>query len=542
MQNIFLNQTVSSQISKDKFFIDRYNLQGIKDYERVSIRVDSTNLNGKLELIETTTGQLIVQTSNSGGNQNLIINFTALPNTKYVIQVSSQESNNPSSYVLKTESSGITMGNDVPPSPTIPPATSTVVTPIETGAIPTPVAPIGTGIPPAPVAPIGTGTTPAPVAPIGTGTTPAPVAPIGTGTTPAPSTVVTPTGTVTPAPSTATNTTTGTIAVGVNNLLTIQNGDANIQFTPGVSRAKFRNEMGVFLVDDDQGRINGILPGQAGYLAAAMNRAQVISSNGDPNSIANSSRQLTFPSSSRLGFYLVQDGTTAEIRADLATGKAPRSPVFFQSGNSDGEHLRVTQTGNKFQFAWEDTLGGGDRDFNDLLISAGVTTTPQSKVAALQGQQPVIDLRDITGVQSTAMLVSGSANYDNFIGFYVVDDPTGRIGNLTPESVGYAQAALNRSVASYSKSAGLVFSSVNGGSLLVPYMIANGTVASFLTQNPNNQAVTNLPVAYFGYVGANPDRISHVRSLRDNQFAFEDVLGGGDRDFNDAIVQVKFLG
>jgi hypothetical protein len=299
--------------------------------------------------------------------------------------------------------------------------------------------------------------------------------------------------------------------------------------------------MGVFLVDDDQGRVNGILPGQPGYLAAAMNRAQVISANGDDNAIANSSRQLTFPSGSRLGFYLVQDGSTAEIRADLAAGRNPSKPVFFQSGNSDGEHLRVTPIGNKIQFAWEDTVGGGDRDFNDFVISVGVANTPAAKGVALQGQQPVIDLRDITGVQSTAMLVSGSSSYDNFIGFYVVDDATGRIGNLTPDSAGYAQAALSRSVGSFSKSGGNVFSNLNGGAMLAPYLIANGTVESFLAQNPNNQAAGNIPVAYFGYAGANPDRLSHVRTLGDNQFAFEDGLGGGDRDFNDAIVQVKFL-
>jgi hypothetical protein len=353
--------------------------------------------------------------------------------------------------------------------------------------------------------------------------------------------VTNPNGTTTTSAVTVTTANTGTIALGENNILNIQDGNVSIQFTPGNSSAKFRNEMGVFVVDDAQGRINGILPGEAGYLAAAMNRAQVISSNGDEKSIGDTSRQIVFSSGTRLGCYLVQNGTTAEIKADLAAGKTARHPVFFQSGNQDGEHLKLTANGSSYNFAWEDTLGGGDRDFNDVLINATATNTPLSKGAALQSQQPVIDLRDITGLQTTGITVSGDAAFDNFIGFYTVDDPTGKIGNLTPDSLGYAQAALKRSVASYSKSAGLVGTDLTGGTILAPYLIANGTVQSFLANNPNNQVSGNLPVAYFGYVGANPDCISHLRVLGDNKFGFEDVFGGGDRDFNDVIVQVQFI-
>lgn len=39
---------------------------------------------------------------------------------------------------------------------------------------------------------------------------------------------------------------------------------------------------------------------------------------------------------------------------------------------------------------------------------------------------------------------------------------------------------------------------------------------------------------------ANPDRVDHIRLLGDNRFGFEDLFGGGDRDFNDIVVQVKF--
>ena len=44
---------------------------------------------------------------------------------------------------------------------------------------------------------------------------------------------------------------------------------------------------------------------------------------------------------------------------------------------------------------------------------------------------------------------------------------------------------------------------------------------------------------YFNYVGANPDKVDHVRLLGNNTFGFEDLFGGGDRDYNDIIVQAK---
>ena len=36
----------------------------------------------------------------------------------------------------------------------------------------------------------------------------------------------------------------------------------------------------------------------------------------------------------------------------------------------------------------------------------------------------------------------------------------------------------------------------------------------------------------------NADKADHVRLLGDNKFGFEDLWGGGDRDFNDVILQI----
>jgi hypothetical protein len=313
-----------------------------------------------------------------------------------------------------------------------------------------------------------------------------------------------------------------------------------LQFTPGVSSAAFNSEMGAFNVDDAQGRINGILPGAPGYLAAAIGRSDIIGGKADNTVAVGGSHQLAFGTDKLLGFYLVQNGSTAEIKADLAAGRTPSHPVFFQTGNTDNfDHLKITQSGSKYTFAWEDTVGGGDRDFNDLVINATATANPEPKGSLYQGFTPLVDLRDITGLQTASVTIGGSASYDNSIGFYRVDDLSGKIGTLNPGDAGYAKAAIGRSANNFNPKKGNTVTTVSGG-IFAPYLIANGTAESFLAKNPTNQGNKNLPNAYFGYIGANPDQVEHMRLLGDNKFGFEDIFGGGDRDFNDAVMQMRF--
>jgi hypothetical protein len=45
---------------------------------------------------------------------------------------------------------------------------------------------------------------------------------------------------------------------------------------------------------------------------------------------------------------------------------------------------------------------------------------------------------------------------------------------------------------------------------------------------------------FFGFAAANTDGISHFRVLGTNMFGLEDMLGGGDRDFDDNVLVFKF--
>ncbi|NEO96806.1 MAG: DUF4114 domain-containing protein [Moorea sp. SIO3G5] len=221
----------------------------------------------------------------------------------------------------------------------------------------------------------------------------------------------------------------------------------------------------------------------------------------------------------------------------MLTGQDPTSNVFFSgaSFNSDGQnHVQVTDNGNgSLTLGFED---GNDFDYNDatVVVSDGSGSTPPLGTGPnqIQGIIELIDLTDVTGTVTGSLVVNSEAEFNNTVGWYVVDDFTGTVNGINVGDAGYAQAALSNQV---DLSAG-----VSGGVLLAPFLISDGTAAEFLANNPSNADQEDSDLnAYFAYVGANPDGVDHVRLLGDNTFGFEDLFGGGDQDYNDVVVQVN---
>lgn len=348
---------------------------------------------------------------------------------------------------------------------------------------------------------------------------------------------------------------------GDNNIFVLE-GDCDhpqIEVNLTESSSNFANQIGVVVVEDNQGTItrNGesLTPGQEGYLKAALSQSQVVLSalaEGFDN--LNPTRHLSFDIGSHLLFYLVVDSTTDNILADLDAGRTPAN-VFFTSSsfNADGvEHLRVSESSDgKFTLAWEDEPGGGDQDFNDVVFTIQATDQPLPAGIQLQGKRELLDLREIDlnndGVVDSEVLanfvVNSKANFNNFVGLYVVENEQGLVIDpqtnqaVSPGEAGYAQAAIRQSQVSFDRN-GISPVRLQGGQLLAPYIIADGSPDEFLAQNPDNQK-GQKPLAYFAYLTANRDRTDHVSLLADNTFGFEDQYGGGDRSFNDMVFQVN---
>ena len=142
--------------------------------------------------------------------------------------------------------------------------------------------------------------------------------------------------------------------------------------------------------------------------------------------------------------------------------------------------------------------------------------------------------------------IDSTASYSNSAGFYQVLDLDGTVldaitnQQIRPGEQGYEAAAFNQLIAEleFDENDYNLTAEVDGGIFLAPYLIANGTVEEFIDKNPNNNKSGNGLNAYFAFGNANPDGIEHLKASNNN-FGFEDLYGGGDKDFSDLTFNVS---
>jgi len=85
----------------------------------------------------------------------------------------------------------------------------------------------------------------------------------------------------------------------------------------------------------------------------------------------------------------------------------------------------------------------------------------------------------------------------------------------------------------------------NGGDLLVFFLIQNASAVEALARL--TLSADNIPSIFFSLAAANSDGLNHVNVFDDPLrsqaiYAFEDLLGGGDQDYNDAVFSVRPVG
>jgi cyclophilin family peptidyl-prolyl cis-trans isomerase len=299
----------------------------------------------------------------------------------------------------------------------------------------------------------------------------------------------------------------------------------------------FNDEIGVYTVTDDAGRVNNLLPTAAGYAAAALgtSNSQVVFSAGQG---VGTDKVLSFNGGTLLGFYLVENGTTAKARANNPQNKLDSvgSPTYFSFDGANPDHFNHTSSNlygdGSADFFWNDQAGGGDRSFQNDVFSVGVAAGGASSITGQAGQQ----------VPASFVMDSRKGNFHDEIGVFTVDAVNGRIGSLMPGQPGWVQAALtsaNQHVIFTRDQGGGASNAVilPGGGLYGIYMVQDSTTANLLAENPNDLP-GNLPVAFFSFVAANPDQFQHLRWLNTTQFKWEDQTGGGDQDFADVTGSV----
>ncbi len=145
--------------------------------------------------------------------------------------------------------------------------------------------------------------------------------------------------------------------------------------------AEYNNELGFAYVDDAQGRVNGMLPTDTGWLTTLLNRATHFtvfhsgSNNGDRSSIDLDAGRFGV-------WYLVQNASLDTWRSLNPENVLSSGPLIFTSiadTNPDTfEHLRYGATSEQWQLAWEDLTFGGDQSFRDIIITTSFSDLASS--------------------------------------------------------------------------------------------------------------------------------------------------------------------
>jgi Clostripain family/Domain of unknown function (DUF4114) len=299
------------------------------------------------------------------------------------------------------------------------------------------------------------------------------------------------------------------------------------------------DELGLIVVDDVEGTIEGLKPGQAGYVEAALQRGRTIFSVLPDNFIERPTRVIDgFAETDRfLAFYLVKNGT----RDRVLSNPALENQVLFGTalnGQDTGVVTSNALIGDRISVEFRD---GSTSPSATLSVSQTDSLRPTGSDLQDGSQRELIDLRDLTGytVALSFPVVESEASFNNTVGFYQIENEAGAVHDpltgeiVNPEDSTYAEAAIRNNQQlgiTFGQSDAGISRDIRGGFLYAPYIIADGSTT--------NELDSSAPV-YFAYLGANSDRTDHVRLLGNNTWGFEDLLNLGDADYNDIVFQAN---
>ncbi|MGQ4646911.1 Ig-like domain-containing protein [Lyngbya aestuarii] len=143
-------------------------------------------------------------------------------------------------------------------------------------------------------------------------------------------------------------------------------GQVTANFTI-TSEAAFNNAVGLYTIDDVNGRIGDLNPGDAGYTAAAFQRTVLEFELGENRSATGSQ---VLDGGVMLASYIISNGSQDDFQtldfSNLGGSKETNIFFAFQEANADKVDHFLGLGDNVF--GAEDTFGGGDKDYQDLVF------------------------------------------------------------------------------------------------------------------------------------------------------------------------------
>lgn len=226
---------------------------------------------------------------------------------------------------------------------------------------------------------------------------------------------------------------------------------------------------------------------------------------------------------------------------NLVNGQAIR---FFQVDNAELSELKSSLDARLSIIDTSDLIEGhrgvvlsSESGPSFLLELMDKEQSLNSLIGSMQDKAPILDFSYFTEATriSGELVLSREAAFDALTGFYRVLDQEGSVLHsngvdvLKPGHQEYASMALHSdniigpvsNLAVDDRAISRRTFSLSESSYLAPYSIVNG-------------------IQYFGFAAANIDGINHFRVLGENTFGLEDMLGGGDLDFDDHVFKLYF--
>lgn len=228
--------------------------------------------------------------------------------------------------------------------------------------------------------------------------------------------------------------------------------------------------------------------------------------------------------------------TGASVSYVEVDGPVMRDPLLGTPiGENRGLAVRDVNSGSEiFQYV--------DPDGKVFYASFPAASPQANDLTSAIADPAAIDLIDTRTLPSgESFAVSGSysreAGFNSDMGFYRLVDATGAVrdpltGNLlTPGQGGYVEAALDDS-----NRLDTTLSAENFQTKSFAFEIPGGELyAPFLQVNSEGSA--DFDRVYFPFAAANSDGLNHAARFGPNVIGFEDLEGGGDRDFDDIILR-----
>jgi hypothetical protein len=236
----------------------------------------------------------------------------------------------------------------------------------------------------------------------------------------------------------------------------------------------------------------------------------------DRGTAEGTARTQNLTGGARVVFYLAVGVSADEVVAGSSRGEVYFSMNAANPDRLDHVHTQADPRTGQALLSWEDMRGGGDRDFNDVVIGV----TPGTTAAVLANQALRLNSGNGQTTPLTVTLRAGEggatkSRANGEIGLYFVSNVGGTVNGIAPGAAGYAQAVLasttRRVLFQQGDTVGTAKTlSLNGGELVGWYYIPEGTAAQVQSANPTNRSDLS-PVAYFSFDAANAGGAQNFR-------------------------------